>query len=79
MNNDHLPTQCAPPPKCGNTYEITINENDILIVTVETRHPKIKPKTVISPRGIELNKTQGGEVYHKVDWSIKPADKEYYD
>lgn len=64
-------TQCEN-PRGGNTYEITINEGDQLIVTVETGNPKIKPKTILAPRGIELAAGQWGAMNFKVDWSIHP-------
>lgn len=62
---------CTIQPQGGNTYEITIKENDRIIVKVETRHPKISPRTLLSPLGISLEQTDQGLMYNKVEWSIK--------
>jgi hypothetical protein len=77
-NLGHLPG-CDIQTKTGNTYEITINDTDRIIVTVKSKFVKKPIKTIISPRGIEQAITPAGQLYHKVDWSIKEADKEYYD
>lgn len=62
------------PTPSGSTYEITINPNDRLIITVESGNPKINPRTLIAPVGVTSASTEDGLLYYKVDWYIKPDE-----